>query len=425
MLSRLWQAIAGPMRFGLIMFVLALLMGSSDPPLGDRNEQVRYHTRSIEFNYLEWTLNALGVKFNQLALGLGHYLDDGVQRELLLAFLELTREIQIEERRLQSVFSDPAIEDKTAASEALRERLDGLYTRRERLGPLAEAVMQGQLRSVLEEQDLDLGGQPLPPVLYHMTPAPLGLVVSPREVIRQDSNISLRPELTIAEQIALEEAVAADLDVSTLVVQIGGVGLYPTMVTQTSNINWLAEVVAHEWIHNYLTLRPLGYSYLNSPELRTMNETTASIAGKVIGQRLIERFYPEFAPPPDPAAATSPEPPAEEAPEEPVFDFREEMRETRVTVDAMLAEGEVEGAEAYMEARRQVFWENGYQLRKINQAYFAWFGAYADQPGGAAGEDPVAAAVRELWSRSATLQDFLSTIAWMDSFQDLQSYLDS
>lgn len=156
-----------------------------------------------------------------------------------------------------------------------------------------------------------------------------------------------------------------------------------------------------------------------------MNETTASIAGKVIGQRLIERFYPEFAPPPDPAAATSPEPPAEEAPEEPVFDFREEMRETRVTVDAMLAEGEVEGAEAYMEARRQVFWENGYQLRKINQAYFAWFGAYADQPGGAAGEDPVAAAVRELWSRSATLQDFLSTIAWMDSFQDLQSYLDS
>ena len=49
-----------------------------------------------------------------------------------------------------------------------------------------------------------------------------------------------------------------------------------------------------------------------------------------------------------------------------------------------------------MEQRRQLFVENGYYIRKLNQAYFAFYGAYADVPGGAAGEDPVGPAVRAL-----------------------------
>jgi hypothetical protein len=73
-----------------------------------------------------------------------------------------------------------------------------------------------------------------------------------------------------------------------------------------------------------------------------------------------------------------------------------------------------------MEARRVVFWENGYRLRKINQAYFAFYGAYADQPGGAAGEDPVGAAVRALRAHSGSLAEFLEQIAWMSSYQELE-----
>ena len=73
-----------------------------------------------------------------------------------------------------------------------------------------------------------------------------------------------------------------------------------------------------------------------------------------------------------------------------------------------------------MDARRVDFWNNGYLIRKINQAYFAFHGAYADQPGGAAGEDPVGPAVRELRAQSASLADFLKRIAWMTSFEQLQ-----
>jgi len=102
------------------------------------------------------------------------------------------------------------------------------------------------------------------------------------------------------------------------------------------------------------------------------------------------------------------------------FDFRAEMHETRVTADELLAEGKIDEAEAYMEQRRQVFWENGYLLRKLNQAYFAFHGAYADAPGGAAGEDPVGPAVRALRQQSASLADFINRIAWMTSFEQLQ-----
>ena len=152
-----------------------------------------------------------------------------------------------------------------------------------------------------------------------------------------------------------------------------------------------------------------------------MNETTASIAGKEIGMQVIESYYPELL---------SREPSAQglvSQKSQPVgpggfrqpFDFREEMHETRVTVDQFLSEGKILEAENYMETRRQFFWDNGYPMRKLNQAYFAFYGAYADVPGGPAGEDPVGPAVRALREKSPSLSDFLYQISRMTSFEDL------
>jgi len=92
-----------------------------------------------------------------------------------------------------------------------------------------------------------------------------------------------------------------------------------------------------------------------------------------------------------------------------------------VTVDKLLSEGKIDQAETYMEQRRQVFWDHGYAIRKLNQAYFAFYGAYADVPGGAAGADPVGPAVRDLRAQSRSLADFVNTISWMTSFQQLQN----
>jgi hypothetical protein len=172
-------------------------------------------------------------------------------------------------------------------------------------------------------------------------------------------------------------------------------------------------------VHNFLTLRPLGASYGASPELRIINETVANLSGKEIGSALIERYYPEFVP--QQAEPNDSNGESSVAPEPPVFDYQAEMHITRVGADELLAEGKIEEAEAYMEARRQVFWENGYRIRKINQAYFAFHGAYADQPGGAAGasEDPIGEAVRQLRAQSDSLADFLNTISWMWTYDAL------
>jgi hypothetical protein len=101
------------------------------------------------------------------------------------------------------------------------------------------------------------------------------------------------------------------------------------------------------------------------------------------------------------------------------------MRETRLHVDKLLAEGKIEAAEEYMEARRVFFWDHGYHIRKLNQAYFAFHGAYADQPGGAAGDDPVGSAVRTLWEEVGSAPDFLRLMANLDSYQGLQDLLRS
>jgi hypothetical protein len=73
-----------------------------------------------------------------------------------------------------------------------------------------------------------------------------------------------------------------------------------------------------------------------------------------------------------------------------------------------------------MRDRQQIFLKNGYLLRKLNQAYFAFYGAYADVPGGAAGEDPVGPAVRKLREESPSLAAFIDRISWMSSFDELK-----
>ncbi len=396
-----------------ILLAGGFLLAFSNYPPGDELQRIRAFSRDQEFDYVSWTLNAFGTKFGQAALDTTEVLSPGEQRQIVLGYLDLVNRINQLRGRLNDIYADPEIKSPEVASILVREQIADLEIQGERLGPIVESIIQAQISETVADLGLTLGGQPLPPVLYHSTSLPTALIVSPRDKIRQDHNISLQPNINVDERTILEDKVDSALDVSSLIVDVGGIGVYPTMVVETSNLNYLTEVVAHEWVHNFLTLRPLGLNYYSSPELRTMNETAASIAGVEIGRAVMERYYPELLPPPE--EEVQPDEPAEP----PEFDFREEMRLTRETVDQLLAEGEIEQAEEYMEGRRKVFWENGYRLRKLNQAYFAFHGAYADEPGGAAGDDPIGEAVRRLFSESPTLAAFLRKIAWMTSYEDL------
>lgn len=409
----------GFLRRALLLLALVGLLGGATFQAREPAEHVRRYTRRLEFDFVGWTLKAAAVKAGQSALGSSGYLEEPDRQALVLEYMDLVRQARDLERQVEAVYGDPEERDPEAAAAPLRAELRRVRARQDSLQPLMEAILQEQVAVTLEDLGLDLAGVPVPPVAFHFTRTPLALIVSPREVIRQDANISLEPGLPLEVQVDLETAVERGLNVSALVVPVGGVGTYPTMIQESDSLVWVSEVVVHEWIHNYLTLRPLGWNYNASQELRTMNETTATILGKVIGREVLLRYYPDLAPPPP---SFEPPPPPEPG-EPPAFDFRREMHLTRVRVDELLAQGKIEEAEAYMEQRRQFFWEHGYRIRRLNQAYFAFYGSYADQPLGAAGEDPVGAAVRALWKLVGSPTEFLRLMAWMDSFEDLQETL--
>ena len=403
----------------LLSLTISLMLGGSTAPALNRSDQVRRFTRQLEFDYVGWTTESLTEKFRNSALGAANYLSEPERKELVLDYVELIGETARLRGEQEATLNDPGLPDPQQAAAPVALALHEASERLEALRPLAESVLQENVSAVLDDLGLGWGGAPFPPVAFRFSSLPSALVVSPRDVIRQDANLQLEPELNLEEQAKLEFRVEQELDVSALVVPIGGLSTYPTMVMQSPAVDWVTETIVHEWVHHYLALRPLGLGYNRSPELRTLNETVASLVGREIGREVLTRYFPEHLPPPPPE---NPPPPI--AGEPLVFDFQIEMRETREHVDELLAQGRIEEAEGYMEARRRVFWENGYRhIRRINQAYFAFYGAYADVPGGPAGEDPVGEAVRQLWDQVEDPAAFLRQVAGMSSFEDLQAVL--
>jgi hypothetical protein len=399
-----------------ILILIPLISGSSLPP-ADRTERARQYTRTIEFDYITWTLDAFWMKISQSVLGADRYLPPSSRHDLVAAYLSLTKRQSQAQSDVASIYADPSETQPEIQSAALRANLTDIQAQLRQVAPLAETILQSQVSQVLADENISVGGEILPPVWFHVTPLPLALIISPRDAIRSDIDISLLPDLTVPQMSSLEGQVSRGLDMSALVVPVGGIGIYPTMVMSSDDLPWLSTVIPHEWTHNFLTLRPLGMNYETTPQLRSMNETAASISGVELGDLVVRRFYPELVPKPDPPEWVSYKP----SPSRPAsFDFRAEMHVTRVQVDALLSKGKVEEAESYMEARRRIFYEHGYKIRKLNQAYFAFYGAYEDLPGGAAGEDPVGPAVRALRRQSGSLSTFLNRISWMTSFEQLQ-----
>ena len=413
-LNTAWRWLRNALLFATL---LVLLAGSNAAP-GSLTNQIEALIRPITFDFGTWTLGAVGEKLAGWGFSFQRFLTSEQQSDLVRDYLAQVGEVQSLNSQILLIYADPTITDPDAASEDLKAALAEAEASLQSLAPLAESILESQLMAVVRDAGLETLGEPFPPSLFQASEIPNALVVSPRDQIEQLLNISLQPGMSAGEEDALESQIFESYDQSALVVPIGGIGTYPTMVMQTTDIAWLTEVIAHEWTHNYLTLRPLGLNYETTPELRTINETTASLSGKELSRLILERYYPEAVPPETPPTETGLAPAAE--PE--AFDFRAEMRVTRQEVDRLLAEGKIEAAEKYMEARRQVFWENGYLIRKLNQAYFAFYGAYNDTPGGgAAGEDPVGPAVQAYRDSFDSLADFLRAIAWVDSYTELQS----
>jgi hypothetical protein len=162
----------------------------------------------------------------------------------------------------------------------------------------------------------------------------------------------------------------------------------------------------------------LGFLYLldltgisSNYDIATINETAAGIVSKELSALIYEKYYSTQSESTDEQSQST----------DPEFDFNKEMREIRRAVDRYLADGEIEQAEKFMEEKRQFLESNGHYIRKLNQAYFAFYGAYADRP---TSVSPIGTQLRELREQTAFLKDFLHTVSAITSHQDLIESID-
>lgn len=410
-----WPRLIALLRLLLLAAATLLLLVREGPTQASLQDKIKRHTHAVSFNFISWEAHAFATKAEAALANAHTFLSEAQRKQIVLDYLELLRQAQQIDSQITRFYIDPDETNPDQASADLQAELAQLQTLLHQQQPTVEAILQDQVSIILAEEGFGWRGQAWPPVLMHMTAMPNLLVISSRDKIERISQHTLVPGLTTPEKEQIETAVAQSADVSTLIVPLGGIGTFPAMIQESSHINWLAEVTAHEWSHHWMTFYPVGL-YYNVPEVRIINETIASIIDVEIGEQVIARFYPEFVPPPPQTPPPLPDPDPN-AP--PPFDFNAEMALTRIQADELLAAGHIEEAEAYMEERRQWFVANGYALRKLNQAYFAFYGAYASRPG-ATGSDPTGPMLRDIRAASPSLRHFMQTVAPINSLAELE-----
>jgi hypothetical protein len=290
-----------------------------------------------------------------------------------------------------------------------------------------EDAIEGRATAILEDQKLTLEpplfsklGLVFPPVDFEIDGTPRVLAISPRDRIELQDAYLLEPDIPLPEVEQIEhDAESANADgrgVSSLIIRTGGFSSYPSVVFEDASYESLIETVFHEWLHSYLIFYPLGQGYFGSSETRTLNESVANIGGKELARLYFERYGTL-----DQACGAQPSPSATPAPTPAGFDFTSEMRALRRQVEEMLAQGQVEEAEALMAAKRDEFQAKGVYIRRLNQAYFAFHGFYADSPGSI---DPIGPKLQSLLERAGSPGEFVRRASALTTRADLDSLLD-
>lgn len=400
---------------GILIGLLVLSLSASQPLLSFE-DRLSLQLAGHGFDFITWLLSVWWEKWLLDAAAPQAFLDEATQGRAIQGFIRYLEATQQAEAELEHRMAGPEPVDPSAL-EKLRHQWEVQHQRMEAIRPLTEAILAEQLATLLHREGLTFLGYPIPPVSLRLTAMPNLLVVSPRDRIVQKAALPLQADLTADEMDRIERRVDGAFNVSSLVVPLGGLALYPAMIMETPSLPYLTEAIAHEWTHHWLFLWPLGWFY-DRPEARTINETAADLVGKAVGRAWLARFYPERLPPPVTDTGSPPAPG-----ERPAFHFGRELAQTRAVVERLLARGEIRRAELYMEARRRVFLEHGYLIRKLNQAYFAFYGAYAAEEGAAGAEDPIGPRVRQLWEQSPSLRAFLFRIAFITDLAGLRRAL--
>ena len=458
----------------IVLLLALLLVGGSVPrSIPTRAHIIKAAVALPDFNFLAWELNALGRTVFARDMPLQDRLDFEAQVNLVRAYFERAKQIGEKEGELKRLIAEeaPVAAEVTESGiavqasgqghsgtkpaggashsptiEEARRELAALRRQQAADRSLVEEVIQLQIQEEIRRAGLGLHGMGRrdivwPPVQFAFVEPPLKLTVSARDRITTLHSRVLQAEYDPVTLEERERAIEDRTDLSAHISRIGGMAVFPAMVVESSSLEWVLATVAHEWVHHYLFLFPLGVRYATSDDLTTLNETVADIVGVEIAARLKRRLYDTTQPSAEAAGGSNQdgscacsaadtwthryelEQSRWERYGRPLpFGFQRAMRETRLHVDTLLEAGLVETAETYMEGRRRFLAANGYPLRVLNQAYFAFHGSYAT---GAAASNPIGPMLQQLRAESDDLAHFLGQVRWFTGLSDLETSLQS
>ena len=343
-------------------------------------------------------------------------LTEAERQSMVVEYFDLTPRLGELKDRVANVSSDPG-NDLGLTLSGLESELETVRARREQLRPDVEEALESAISAIAQEQRLSaLGELVFPPVDIRLTEPPKVLITSPRDRIQRTHDVLIDPRVQVEDREIMESQLLESDDLSALVVDIGGVATYPASLYSGGNIEGTLRIAAHEWLHHYLFFKPLGQNMYESSEMQVLNETLADLAGREIGDLAFR--LPSIAV----TLNDSNVPVAnfggtqeDETAELEKFDFRIEMRETRAQVDELLSKVKIEDAESFMEMRRLMFVANGFDIRKLNQAYFAFNGTYADS---AASSSPIADQLKRYRDSTSDVGAFVKKVAAFSSYQE-------
>lgn len=409
-----------PRRFGRLRNVawLAVALILLVPPSGD------FHVTPVEriasehiFSLLEWEAANFPKKWIRAVA----YLVPGAKpsRDERLAivdeYLEVARRANKERRRVEGAAQLGGVGGSTAAAKsaaASDEYLRELLAEKRRLQPEAEEALEAEISAVLADFGFQSRvGLIWPPLDFRFTQPPTLLVISPRNEIRMVGGVFLDPEIEPFDRDAVEKRVVEELGYSAYVDDLAGLATFPNMVNDLYTARTIARTAAHEWLHAYWFFHPFGRNYFASDEMTTLNETAATLAGNELGDIAFARMGGDLSENARRYAAESQANP----------DFTAFMRETRIEAERLLSEGMVDEAEDYMRKRQWELRLRGYYIRKLNQAYFAFRGRYADSP---ASVSPVGERMRELRSYAADVGEFINIVSEVSTPAEFDALLE-
>ena len=373
-------------------------------------------------------------RYHLLQWEASHFLDKWVNKvsELMPWTSEPSRQERIEqtetffdlglrqrdlERRLQRLESVQGGDESNAEVQGLRDELEEIVDQRARLQVTVEETIESEISAVLSQEGFASRiGLIFPPVDAVFSRSPGVLILSPRDRIERSRTVLMKAGLDDETKEQIEGRFLREENMSALVERSGGVATYPSVVSDAAGLHRAVVIAAHEWLHHWFFFQPLGQHFWDSHEMTSLNETAATLAGEAIGDRAFTAMTGE------PVFREPPRPPGRQPEvDEDVFDFNTAMRETRLKTEELLAQGKVEEAEAYMEERRLFMADNGRFIRKINQAFFAFYGTYATS---AASISPIDEQLRLLRSNTDSLEEFIKTVGRFASYQEFLDHLE-